>query len=130
MSGQVRQPQAEYFGIIDGVVYRISDDNGGRGRLAEPVSLKIQPAASGQDLVASADERPIPPNSVIQLSRPRSSSAIGREAASAKAPINKDRLRLSLFDRDGAESLRAGHPDLWRLLVAGTCLEGSTFKSD
>jgi hypothetical protein len=33
------------------------------------------------------------------------------------------------FYRDGAEPLRAGHPDLWNLLVAGTCLEGSVFQA-
>ena len=56
-------------------------------------------------------------------------SLAASEAATGQASDQEQARHVRLFPRDGAEPLRAGHPDLWQLLVAGTCLEGSTFRS-
>jgi hypothetical protein len=45
-----------------------------------------------------------------------------------EAPSSRT-LLTPLFKREGAEPLRAGHPDLWALLVRGTSLEGTSFQA-
>jgi hypothetical protein len=140
VSAHLAQPNSEFFvGTLNGVMYRIRPGalaTGGTmfslepidapapspARAMEPIDLRsaavlrgraqaqaqapvAAPSAPG-DAAAEAIGEPVPDTGIAE-----------REAAAAK-----------LFKREGAEPLRAGHPDLWALLVRGTSLEGTTFQ--
>jgi hypothetical protein len=96
-----------YLGIVNGIVFRIDSAVDNAGRTVGLVSLETDAAAASKGVAAA----PLRRRPAVHAGPLRSADA------------------LNLFPRDGAEPLRAGHPDLWNLLVAGTCLEGSTFRT-
>ena len=135
MSGQFHQRQAHYLGIIIGIVFRIDSTIDKTGRSVGLVSLDMATAAASQGVAAAATIPPPP----TQAEGPRSNDASVVSASSGGPSGAEEAVHVAQpgtleseakpFPRDGAEPLRAGHPDLWNLLVVGTCLEGSTFRS-
>jgi hypothetical protein len=121
MSVSVSEQSFQYVGILNGVMYRIDPAT---GRSLEPMfeaePFKVWPTYKGAEVSspAAADLPAISAEPVAQAAPVAEAAALERTAE----PSN-------LFPRSGAEPLRAGHPDLWALLVAGTCLEGSVFSS-
>jgi hypothetical protein len=122
MSVSVSEQSFQYVGILNGVMYRIDPAT---GRSLEPMfqaePFKTWPDYKGADVSA-------PAVAAVQ-------AAIGSDPVAQTAPMAEaaapERIAepCNLFPRSGAEPLRAGHPDLWALLVAGTCLEGSAYSS-
>jgi hypothetical protein len=132
-SDKCHEQSARYLGVLNGVWYGMDanlDSSGGIFKLAQ------------QDIPSPAVARLMP-------GMARASVATPREPVSAVVgPPDEDRVEdwpffetgaededsetlekpVKPFYRESAEPLRAGHPDLWNLLVAGTCLEGSIFQ--
>ena len=136
MSGQTGCESMEYCGVINGIVYRFSNNVADSETVFEIAPLGIKSVAVGEALLASLDNALASGSSEIRLPLASGSgtpedtdSPPPAEATAGPAVIQEQELPVRLFAREGAEPLRAGHPDLWRLLVAGTCLEGSTFRS-
>jgi hypothetical protein len=136
MSGQVHQRHARYLGIINGIVFRIDSTVDSSGSSLELVSLEIGSVAGRKGYAAAQTiappaphaERPLSPDA-SDVEADSSGDPFGAEETVDEAPGGKSESAAKPFARDGVEPLRAGHPDLWNLLVAGTCLEGSTFRS-
>ncbi len=141
VSGQVRQELAQYVGIINGIIYRIETSLGQSGQMFEFVPMEAPSVPAGEHF-ETLTKRPPPAETPEARSKsaasfgaartpdsPAGAEAVAVEAAGGTAPVQVEESPAKPFARDGAEPLRAGHPDLWRLLVAGTCLEGSTFRS-
>jgi hypothetical protein len=122
MSVSISEKNFQYVGILNGVMYRIDPTS---GRSVEPMSGS-QPLAKWSDH-AKTDASAHPAAAVV----PSVSAPPVIEAAAEAQAVSVRRVALpsTLFPRGGAEPLRAGHPDLWALLVDGTSLEGSTFSS-
>jgi hypothetical protein len=125
-----------YLGIINGVVFRIDSTIDTAGRAVGLVSLETDAAAASKGVAAAPTKRRAavhagPSLSAGASSRVAETSATpsGAEETVHEAQAGKAESIVHLFPRDGAEPLRPGHPDLWNLLVAGTCLEGTTFRS-
>jgi hypothetical protein len=136
VSGQIGQESAGYLGIINGIVYRIDNRLGTSWGRLEPLPMELQSKALDACLAKALHGRPASAPPPLPVSAHSSSAeaddgrrVAGEEATAEKAPAQKDESIARLFAREGSEPLRAGHPDLWRLLVAGTCLEGGTFRS-
>jgi hypothetical protein len=136
VSGQIRQGFTGYLGIINGVVYQIDSTLHTSWRPLEVLPVELQSNALHARLANPLNERPLSAHPDAPLSAPApsektggTSGLIGKRATVERVPVQKDEATTRLFTREGAESLRAGHPDLWHLLIAGTCLEGSAFKS-
>ena len=136
MSGQTGCESIEYCGVINGIVYRFTNNVADSETVFEIAPLGINSAAVGESLLASLDNALASGSSEIRLPLATGSTTAEdtdspppAEATVEPAVIQEQELPVRLFAREGAEPLRAGHPDLWRLLVAGTCLEGSTFRS-
>jgi hypothetical protein len=133
MSGQIQAGHTRYLGIINGIVYRIDSTVSPTGTAFGLVPLEMEPLPVGEGL---ATTQPMPP-SAAPAARRRSVEMSVAAAETSETPSGTDddararkaEIAAALFPRDGAEPLRAGHPDLWNLLVAGTCLEGSSFRS-
>jgi hypothetical protein len=128
VSGQIGQGLTSYLGIINGTLYRIDGAMDPSWKLLELVPLKIQSTPVDAHLATVLNG---PPLSALAFPAEGEGSPrlTGKEAPVKKALVQKDESAVRLFAREGAEPLRAGHPDLWHLLVAGTCLAGGTFKS-
>jgi hypothetical protein len=135
VSGQVDEQSTRYLGILNGVMYRINTDMESSGKTFELVPFEVQPAAIVEQLEPAETiqpqtaDREEPPPTV-----PPSVEVTSRRVARAEPIIDETRAEkkertAKLFNRDDGDPLPAGHPDLWNLLVAGTCLEGSTFRS-
>ncbi len=135
MSAHVSQPKAEYLGILNGVVYRLDTEAAGSGRLFGLVPFKVQSPALAERFAVRHAEVEVTARSDAGTPDVDASTDAGlppllSAEASLDGAVNaKAEAVTTLFKRDGAEPLRAGHPDLWNLLVAGTCLAGSTFRS-
>jgi hypothetical protein len=121
MSASVSEQNFQYVGIINGVMYRIDPSN---GRSVEPMfgSQPIKKWSDYPTIEASAQ-------SSAALATAREAPASVASTAIEASSVQRIAASSSLFPRSGAEPLRAGHPDLWALLVTGTCLEGSAFSS-
>ena len=117
MSAHLSEQSFQYVGILNGVMYRIDPAT---GRSMEPMS-EAQPfkAWSGNETSAQIGAALATMGSAPAEAPVVEAIVVERVAA---VPSN-------LFPRSGAEPLRAGHPDLWALLVAGTCLEGSAYSA-
>ena len=133
--GQERS--SHYVAVLNGRWYRIDGDMNSSVELfrtgtpdwhAPPAQV---PAASRPETAVDADlpaarrdAVPAETAASVTIQAKRSRLRIITEDAGAEMQQNRKRP----FNRDSADSLRAGHPDLWNLLVAGTCLEGSMFE--
>jgi hypothetical protein len=127
VSGQIRVQAAQYVGIINGVVYRIDSNMSLSGERVELVPLQVQSIALNERIAPLETVRR-QPNMLDAWPAAIDGSDTTKtppDPADDQEPVNDFRL----FTREGPEPLRAGHPDLWHLLVAGTCLEGTTFRS-
>jgi hypothetical protein len=125
-----------YVGTLNGVMYRIRPDAlapGGKHFALEPFEGPrhgiAQPAdPTGLGIVGSAA-----PDLAAQLAAPlvpvAADAPVVALSPADRAKAERDAAAVKLFKREGAEPLRAGHPDLWALLVRGTCLEGTTFQA-
>jgi hypothetical protein len=136
VSGQIELPRTRYLGIINGVVYRIESNIDGSDRMFELVPLQDKPAGIVDPVAPVSNRPPLPATlqSGISILAPSEVTGTAGGLANAQATVSealvqKEETAVRLFPRDGAEPLRAGHPDLWALLVTGTCLDGSTFRS-
>jgi hypothetical protein len=126
MSAHVTEQSFQYVGILNGVMYRIDPSSGGP---AEPMfgtqafkkwyNLDDNKASAASNLMQPA----VPQLSAAPVPAPTAAVAEAVIVERVAAPPS------NLFPRSGAEPLRAGHPDLWALLVAGTCLEGCAYVS-
>ena len=136
MSGQIRQGFTGYLGIINGVVYQIDSALHTSWRPLDLVPAGLQSNALNARLANHVNERPVSAHLDAPLSAPApsakardSTGLIVKRATVERVPVQKDETKAGLFIRESAEPLRAGHPDLWHLLIAGTCLEGNAFRS-
>jgi hypothetical protein len=122
MSAHTSEQSFQYIGILNGVMYRIDPSS---GRSLEPLPgsqpFRQQPDRP-VDGLSSHFDAPVP---VVRPAPAAPASPVAETVSIAVAVTPSN-----LFHRSGAEPLRAGHPDLWALLVAGTCLEGTSFKSE
>ena len=121
MSAHISEQSFQYVGILNGVMYRIDPLS---GRSIEPIfaSRSLTKWSDDAEEEAAADVSMALPN--VSAEAAGASEMVAEGVAEEVVPVS------SLFPRSGAEPLRAGHPDLWALLVAGTCLEGSEFRSE
>jgi hypothetical protein len=135
VSGQVDEQSSRYLGILNGVMYRINMDTGNSGRTFELVPFELQPAATAEGGEPDATMPPLAVDLEAVAAAVAPSVAVASRRVARAQPIidvaraEKKERTAKLFNRDDGDPLRAGHPDLWNLLVAGTCLEGSTFES-
>ncbi len=141
VSSQSIERAAEYVGILNGVIYRIPPRMGGSESASFSIPHRRPPMQPAQGHAAVAARSKLgEPLAVIPAVAPDvverlvPSAADGHDAerppsVDQETGSENDQQAAKLFKRDGNEPLRAGHPDLWRLLVAGTCLEGSSFDA-
>ncbi|WP_419758525.1 hypothetical protein [Acidisoma sp.] len=125
MSASISEQTFQYVGILNGVMYRIDPAT---GRSIEPMPGS-RPFNSWGDF--SLDEPSASADAAFGPSDDTSVMEIATEAGAVEQAVSVERVAApsNLFPRSGAEPLRAGHPDLWALLVAGTCLEGTPFSA-
>jgi hypothetical protein len=116
MSVSIGEQSFQYVGIVNGVMYRI-DPLSGRS---------LEPMFGAQPFKKWSDYPTIDAPAQSSDAGPSESGAPAIEAAARSVP--RVAVPSTLFPRSGAEPLRAGHPDLWALLVTGTSLEGSAFS--
>lgn len=123
VSAQISQQNFQYCGILNGVAYRIDPASGGSFKPMFEVEFWRMPAGP-------AVSTPAPVVSVASAAAIVEAEAAESLAAAAAEAARAERIarHANLFPRSGGEPLRAGHPDLWALLVAGTCLEGSEYS--
>jgi hypothetical protein len=116
VSAHTEQNTSHLMGMWNGVLYRIDPDApGGRVEIAPPklpmrsVETRVEatPMVSAARLVAA-----------------------GREPIASQAADDASATAALLFKRDGSDTLRPGHPDLWALLVAGTSLDGCSYQTE
>jgi hypothetical protein len=121
MSVSISEQSFQYVGILNGVMYRI-DPLSGRS---------LEPMFESHPLEKWSDQPKNELSAYIAAAAPVVSAEPARKEAAVAETVAVERIAVSsnLFPRSGAEPLRAGHPDLWALLVSGTCLEGSAFSS-
>jgi hypothetical protein len=121
MSAHVSAESFQYIGILDGVVYRIDPSSG----------APLEPILGSQPFKMRSEPATGEASPQISLARPAVAAepAIAAPTVVEAASVERVVPVSNLFPRSGGEPLRAGHPDLWALLVAGTCLEGSNFRS-
>ena len=124
MSASISEQTFQYVGILNGVMYRIDPAT---GRSIEPMPGS-QPFKKWGDF--TLDEASAPVDAAPLTSDDASGMDIATAIGAADQDVVVERMTApsNLFPRSGAEPLRAGHPDLWALLVAGTCLEGTPFS--
>jgi hypothetical protein len=122
MSAHTSEQSFQYVGILNGVMYRIDPSS---GRSLEPVPGS-QPFRPRPDHLVDGPSAPF--GAPVPVVRPAPVARV--PAVVEPVPVAPAVLVSDLFHRSGAEPLRAGHPDLWALLVTGTCLEGTSFKSE
>ena len=131
-----QERSSHYVAVLNGRWYRIDGEKNSSEEFfrSDPLDLQPPPAAApaaGLDPAKTASlyvstVGPVPESEAAPeiVSKKRYRPRIKIEDASSEMQQNGVRP----FSRDGSDSLRAGHPDLWNLLVAGTCLEGSVFQ--
>jgi hypothetical protein len=113
VSAHIEQNPFPLMGMWNGILYRIDPDApGGRVEVAPPKVLLRS--------VGSA----IKPSPAIPAARLVDAN---REPMATQSRIDASTRAALLFKRDSSDTLRAGHPDLWALLVAGTSLDGCSF---
>ncbi len=123
MSAQISEQTSQFYvGTLNGVTYRIGPGAmtpGGKLFALEPFEGMPMPvadrSAAPRAATPAAPETPAPIATV--------------ETTAGTAPVERATAAATLFKREGAEPLRAGHPDLWALLVSGTSLEGTSFQA-
>jgi hypothetical protein len=133
LSDECREPRPQYVGVLNGVWYRMDagkHTSGGVFRLAPEdmpppaVAARLLPGLSTHSFPTHAKPEPM----VVALSGSLDAADDAPAAVMIAAQGTESQERaVKPFQRESAEPLRAGHPDLWNLLVAGTSLEGSTF---
>ncbi len=123
MSAQISEQTAQFYvGTLNGVMYRI-----GPGALTPGGKLFALEPFEG--LSAPVVGRPTAQRIEAPPAAEASAPVVAPETSLRTAPVERVTAAPTLFKRDGAEPLRAGHPDLWALLVRGTCLEGTSFQA-
>lgn len=121
MSAHLSQPSFQYYGVLNGIMYRIDAESASpAGRMFGAVPIAMP--ARAVEYVALA-----PLREAEAVPAPEAKSA--EELAAEQLRAERVAARALLFKRDSAEPLRAGHPDLWALLVAGTSLEGTDYPA-
>jgi hypothetical protein len=132
-SDKCHAQSARYLGVLNGVWYGMdanSDSSGGIFKLSQqdvpsPAVARLMPGMARSSVAAPRE--PVsavvePPEADDVEDWPVSETGVEDEGSETpEKPVKP-------FYRESAEPLRAGHPDLWNLLVAGTCLEGSIFQ--
>jgi hypothetical protein len=135
VSAQVREQSARYLGILNGKVYRISTNLDSSEKTLELVPFALQPPPTiehckpDETSHSSATDHEAASPAVAPPPAVASRRVARAEPIDDEARAEKKERAARLFSREDSDPLPAGHPDLWNLLVAGTCLEGSTFRS-
>ncbi len=145
MSAQISEQTSQFYvGTLNGVMYRIRPGAmtpGGKLFALEPFEAPasrtlLTPVARVEAPRASVAGRRVaePAAAAAALETAAADAAAEANARSAEANARSAEAErvaaaATLFKREGAEPLRAGHPDLWALLVRGTSLEGTTFQA-
>ncbi len=133
LSDECQEPRAQYVGVLNGVWYRMDAGksiSGGGFRLAPD---DMPPPAVAAHLISGLSAQSFPthakPEPIVVALSGSLDAADGVPVAEMTAGQGTEGLEKAVkpFQRESAEPLRAGHPDLWNLLVAGTPLEGSVF---
>ena len=130
MSAHISGSSGEYFCILNGVTYRI-EPNSDASEIVRLAPFNVQPPRTTMSLApvialnsATAD---------LHEAAPATAAPAGTipvpDLVMDQASAEKEARADKLLKRDGPEPLRAGHPALWAMLVAGTCLEGSPFQA-
>lgn len=126
---------ARYLSILNGVWYRVDASMVSSGRVFRLAPQDIQSAAAMGRLVPDTTIHPFAAHrEAIPTVVAPPIAADSERSARAEPNVEEVHTEIQekaakLFTRESGEPLCAGHPDLWNLLVAGTCLEGSTFSS-
>jgi hypothetical protein len=113
LSNRCDEKSAQYVGVLNGVVYRLDADMNICGPVFRQAPQDVPPAS-------------------VRAARPTPAAAIVVQCPPAATPADDGNFEdldpaSRPFHRESADPLRAGHPDLWHLLIAGTCLEGSPY---
>jgi hypothetical protein len=132
-SDKCHEQTARYLGVLNGVWYGMDANgksSGGIFKLAQhdvpsPAVARLMPG-----MTRSSDAPPRGPAAAAVY--PQKATDVedlpATETSVEDVGSETPEKPVKPFYRDSAEPLRAGHPDLWNLLVAGTCLEGSIFQ--
>jgi hypothetical protein len=128
VSAQISEQTSQFYvGTLNGVMYRIGPGAmtpGGKLFALEPFEALSVPVAARpaiqRDATPPGAEAPVPETPAPVAA----SETIARTTQPERATA-----AVTLFKREGAEPLRAGHPDLWALLVRGTSLDGTSFQA-
>jgi hypothetical protein len=140
VSAQLSEQTFQYFGILNGVTYRFGPSSDGSfkpmagGQPWQPVERTTVSSDADAAPIAALPVKAEPENALRDVGVSDDAmreQEIVAQAAAAAAEARDQRLARSaaLFPRSGGEPLRAGHPDLWALLVAGTCLDGTGYAA-
>jgi hypothetical protein len=135
VSAQVREQSTRYLGILNGKLYRLSTNLDSSEKTLELVPFALQPPGTIEDCEPDQTSHPPAANHEAALPAVAPPPAVALRRVARAEPIDdearaeKKERAAKLFSREDSDPLPAGHPDLWNLLVAGTCLEGSTFRS-
>lgn len=124
MSASISEQSFQYVGILNGVMYRIDPST---GRSIEPM-FGLQPSNDWADFTREEPSALVGGALQVAHEAPAVETAADAGVDDAVVLLGRVAAPSNLFPRSGAEPLRAGHPDLWALLVAGTCLEGTPFR--
>jgi hypothetical protein len=138
VSAHLAQPNSEFFvGTLNGVMYRIRPGalaTGGTMFSLEPIDAPAPALARAREPIDLRSDGVLRGRAPAQApvavpSAPGDAALEGIvEPVPDTATAEREAAAAKLFKREGAEPLRAGHPDLWALLVRGTSLEGTTFQ--
>jgi hypothetical protein len=142
VSAQISEQTSQFYvGTLNGVMYRIRPGAmtpGGKLFALEPFE-----APSSRTLLTPVGRVEAPPASVagrsaaqpdaaapaLETARETATTDVAGETGAPSLMAERVTAAATLFKREGAEPLRAGHPDLWALLVRGTSLEGTSFQA-
>jgi hypothetical protein len=134
LSSKSNEQSRQYIGVLNGVWYRMDADENSTGGLCRldpkdlPPSAKI-PAISGTNRYSQSAHSNLSQEIISEARNGNFQDKVVQRTNVDDLASELSKNDVKRFYRDGAEPLRAGHPDLWNLLVAGTCLEGSVFQA-
>jgi hypothetical protein len=134
LSDKCHERSFQYVVVLNGVWHGLDATMGSSGALFEIDRQNLQPPLPKARLETATKRRsfcvrskPLPAVAAspgtVDGADPAAQSLGGNQAEP-----ERQASAAKLFHRDSADPLRAGHPDLWNLLVTGTCLEGSPYK--
>ena len=128
-----REQTAQYVVVLNGIWYRMDASGDSPGGLSRLAPQEMPPPAAPGDETPPKRKASFAARSKAVRSSPAPYNVAGSQSFQSSQITVDDAMSQPReqagkpFYRDGAEPLRAGHPDLWNLLVFGTSLEGTDF---